>query len=145
MKKIKKIISVLLILAMILSFAGCSTNTSVDEPAGIKNGTYTAKAKGMGGDVEVEVTVTESKIDSVKVLGHNETPGISDPAIEKIPADILKAQGLKIDAVTGATVTSNAILAAVTDCLLQAGANTEELKNKGLDVEVLENETIDAA
>lgn len=144
MKKIRKIIAVLLILAMTLSFAGCSSNTSADEPAGIKNGTYTAKSKGMGGDVEVEVTVTEGKIDSVKVLSHNETPGISDPAIEKIPSAVIKAQGLKIDAVSGATVTSNAILAAVADCLTQAGADVEALKNIGLEAEVFEDETIDA-
>lgn len=149
MKKTKKIISLLLILTMILSFVGCSNadSTPSDSQSGeattFKAGTYTAKAKGLGGDVEVEVVVNESTIESVKVLSHSETPGISDPAIENIPANIIKAQGLKVDAISGATVTSEAILAAVTDCLTQAGANIEELKTKVLDAVVLEDETID--
>ena len=49
-----------------------------------------------------------------------------------------------MDAVTGATMTSNAILTAVTDCIEQAGGNIEELKTKGLMLYALENEVIEA-
>lgn len=144
MKKTKQILSVLLVFIVMLSFVGCSKPASNGgEGALFKAGTYTAKAKGLGGDVEVEMILTETTIESVKVLSHSETPGISDPAIEQIPANIVAAQGLKIDAVSGATVTSEAILAAVIDCLTQAGANIEELKTKGLKAVVLEDETIE--
>lgn len=147
MKRNNKIISILLILVMILSFVGCSNTTTPtnqnEETAIFKAGTYSAKSQGMGGDVEVEVVVTESSIESVKVLSHNETPGISDPAIKNIPENIVAAQGLMIDVVSGATLTSNAILEAVTACLEQAGGNIEELKAKGLTAEVLEDEVIE--
>ena len=48
---------------------------------------------------------------------HNETAGISDPAIELIPAAILEANSPEVDAVSNATVTSNAIMEAVTNAL----------------------------
>lgn len=148
MKKLKKIISLMLIAVFVLSLAGCSSNTSppatVDKEGIFEAGTYTAKSKGMNGDVEVEVVVSNELIESIKVLSHDETAGISDPAIEKIPADILNAQGLKIDAISGATITSNAIIAAATDCLQQAGANIEALKQKGIEAVVLNDEIIDA-
>lgn len=150
MKKQKKIISLLLVLVMILSFVGCSNTTPAapanpnEEAALFKAGTYTAKAQGMGGDVEVEVVVSHSSIESIRVLSHNETLGISDPAIETIPENIVKAQGLMIDSVSGATMTSDAILTAVTDCLEQAGGNIEELKAKGLIADTLDNEVIEA-
>lgn len=85
-------------------------------------GVYTAASKGMGGDVTVEVTIGENgSIDAVKVVSHSETPGLSDPAIEQIPAAIVVAQSPVVDAVAGATITSKAIMAAVTDCATQAG------------------------
>ena len=86
-------------------------------------GTYTAEAEGKMGTITVEVTFTEDAIESVVILNHKETPGISDPAIERIPADIIAWQSLAVDTVTGATHTSNAILEAVTDCVLQAGGD----------------------
>ncbi len=144
MKKIKKIISLALIFVLLLGVSGCSSQKTDGDGASYKAGTYTAKAKGMMGDVEVEVIVSDNTIDSIKVISHTETAGISDPAIEKIPAAILSAQGLKIDAVTGATITSNAIIAAVTECLQQAGADIEALRNKGLTTAALKDEVIEA-
>lgn len=106
-------------------------------------GTYMAAAKGMGGDVNVEVVVTEDAIQSVTVKEHSETAGISDPAIEKIPAAIVEAQGLGIDAVSGATITSNAILTAAADALGQAGADVEALKAVSLAKEAKEDEKLE--
>lgn len=117
--------------------AALSETTSATLEAGtaglFKAGTYTAKATGMK-EMEVEVVVTDHEIIRVTLISHGETPGISDMAIEEIPAGIIKAQGLGIDAVSGATITSEAILAAVEDCLTQAGADITQLKTKGLAV-----------
>ena len=51
-------------------------------------GTYTASAPGNNGPVEVSVTVSDSAITAVEVIAHNETAGLSDPAIEQIPAGV---------------------------------------------------------
>lgn len=140
----KKFIAIGLSAVMGFSLAACSgggskatttaapLETTVAEAAGLfKAGTYTAKATGMK-EMEVQVVVTDNEIVSVTLLSHGETTGISDMAIEEIPAGIVKAQGLGIDAVSGATITSEAILAAVEDCLTQAGADITALKSKGL-------------
>ena len=95
---------------------------------GMTDGVYTAAAQGNNGPVEIEMTVESGVIANVAVLSHEETAVISDPAIERIPAAIVEGQTLAIDAVTGATNTSKAILQAAEDCLTQAGADVEAFK-----------------
>lgn len=92
-------------------------------------GTYTAAAPGLKGDVTVEVTFTADAIEKVEVTDHQETPGIGTNAVDKLPGRIVETQSLGVDAVAGATVTSEAILAAVADCVTQAGGDAEALKN----------------
>ncbi len=88
------------------------------------DGVYEGSANGMGGAVKVTVTVSGGKITAVEVGEHNETAGISDPAIEQIPAKIVEAQSTDVDAVAGATVTSEAIKEAVKAAL--SGEGTQE-------------------
>ena len=94
---------------------------------GMKPGTYTEVARGMYDGLTVDVTVSESKIEDIKVTAYNETaPGW--PALEKMPAAILEAQSLAVDTVSGATRTSEGILKAVEAALVEAGANVEDFK-----------------
>ncbi|HWR24386.1 MAG TPA: FAD-dependent oxidoreductase, partial [Feifaniaceae bacterium] len=93
-------------------------------------GTYTGKGTGMNGDVVVSVTFDKDAITSVEVTEHAETEGISDPAIANLPAAILAAQSTQVDAVSGATMTSNGIIAAVNDAITQAGADPAALVPK---------------
>ena len=51
------------------------------------------------------------------MVSHTETAGISDGAIEKIPAAIVEKQSTDVDTVSGATVTSKAIIEAVNAAL----------------------------
>ena len=74
MKMIRKLLSVVLALAMLLSMAGMALAQTAD-------GTYEGVAQGMGGDVKVSVTVSGGVITDVTVLSQNETAGISDPAL----------------------------------------------------------------
>ena len=78
-----------------------------------KDGVYTAEAKGMNGPVKVEVSVEGKKIAAVKVVSHSETPGISDPAFDVIPAAMVKANSFEVDGVSGATMTSKALIESV--------------------------------
>jgi fumarate reductase flavoprotein subunit len=91
--------------------------------ASLKDGSYTGVGTGKNGDVTVEVTVANGAISAVKVLSHSETPGISDPAIERIPAAIVDGQTVEVNAVAGATMTGDAILTAVKSCIQQAGGD----------------------
>lgn len=73
------------------------------------------------------MVLSSEKIDSVTVTKHEETQGIADPAIEQIPAAIVEHQSLKVDAVAGATMTSDGILSAVTAALETAGVDVSTL------------------
>ncbi|MCI6040494.1 MAG: FMN-binding protein [Clostridiales bacterium] len=73
----------------------------------------------IGGEIKVKVTMDGDKIAKIEVLSHNETAGISDPAFTQIPEAIIAAQSTSVDAVSGATKTSEALIAAVNDALSQ--------------------------
>ena len=88
-------------------------------------GTYTAVQPGFGGDVTVTIETDESSILSVEIAADGETEQIGGRAVAQMPDLLLEAQG-KVDGLTGATVTSGAILAAFDAALAQA---------KGEDVE----------
>ena len=80
---------------------------------------YLGTGAGIGGDVLVRVTMDGDKIANVEVVAQNETEGIGDKAIEAIPAAIVAANSADVDVVASATVTSEAIIAAVKDALSQ--------------------------
>lgn len=137
-KKIKKFISFFLVLCLML-MAACSKDTNkqvVEEPNNeetpvangrYKPGTYEASSLGMHGDVKVAVTFDENAITDVKVLEHTEVFGIADTTIETLPKAIVSNQSVDIDALTGATMTTRAILTAVKDTVTQAGGSVDEL------------------
>lgn len=91
-------------------------------------GAYTAQAQGKQSLVTVEVTFGENAIEAVEVLGHCESERIANTAISAITSDIVELQSLDVDAVTGATLTSMAILSAVRDCVGQAGGSVSDLE-----------------
>ena len=83
--------------------------------------TLTGTAPGRNGDVTVEVVATADRIYRIKVLDHQETEGIGTEAVKNLPVSIFQAQNLQVDAVSGATISSNAIKAAVIDALNNGG------------------------
>lgn len=97
-----------------------------------KAGTYQAVAKGFKDDIKVEVEFNEKSMTSIRVVEQKETYGIGQgmdtSPVNALPQQILDLQGLGLDTITGATVTSNAILSAVGDAASQAGADVESLK-----------------
>ena len=90
--------------------------------------TYDVVGTGKNGDVHVSVTIEAGKIVSVVVGEHQETPGICEPAIEKVPSAIVANQSISVDGVSGATMTSDAIKEAVGKALALAGLNPEDFK-----------------
>ena len=91
--------------------------------AAMADGTYTGVGQGKNGDVTVELQVTGGKLVAVRVVKHVETPGISDAALTQFPQRVVDAQSLKVDAVSGATLTSDGIRNAVADAIRKAGGD----------------------
>lgn len=68
-----------------------------------EDGIFEGTGAGHGGDLTVTMEVKDGKITSVTVKeSHQETPGISDAAIETLPASIVEHQSLAVDTVAGA-------------------------------------------
>ncbi|MDO4936905.1 MAG: FMN-binding protein, partial [Sutterellaceae bacterium] len=84
-----------------------------------KPGTYSAKANGIG-EVIVTMTFDANKITDVVLDVSHETPTIGGAAGEQLKQFLLKAQSAQIDAVTGASITSNAVSKAAAKCIAQA-------------------------
>jgi fumarate reductase flavoprotein subunit len=94
---------------------------------GYTAGTYTEKVSGRNAAITVEVVLSDSAIESVTVVDQSETASVAGVALERIPAAIVENQTTKVDGVTGATVTSNAIKQAVNNAITEAGGNTASL------------------
>lgn len=88
------------------------------------DGTYTGSALGMNDDINVEVVVSNGEISSIEIVSHSDDePYITDAqgVIDKIIAN----QSTDVDAVSGATYSSNGIIDAVKDALSNAEASDE--------------------
>jgi len=115
----KKIISVILALSMLLSMSAAMAD-------GLTAGTYSATVDGRNGPLTLSVTVDEAAITGVEIGEHQETPGVADPAFTILVDDVIKYQSVGVDTITGATVTSEAVLLGISECLKQAGANLDD-------------------
>ena len=90
-------------------------------------GTYEASVQGMGGPVVVTMEFSEDAIISTTAVGEQETKGLGDVAIEQLTKIVMEQQSADVDVVTGATVSSTAMLTAVADCINRAkGIATEK-------------------
>ena len=86
-------------------------------------GTYEAQEQGFGGAITVTVTVSDNEITDVAIVGDAETPTLGGVAVATMGEAIVNAQTPNVDALTGATVTSNAVFRALNDALVLAGAD----------------------
>lgn len=77
----------------------------------------TGEAQGYGGTLRVTVSMNGTDITDVKVVSHSETEGVGTRAIEALPGRIVEADSVQVDGVSGATITSEAIKAAVTQAM----------------------------
>jgi fumarate reductase flavoprotein subunit len=95
-------------------------SASTSRASGVyKAGTYMSSVEGYEGGVTVEVEFDHDSILSVRIVEENETKEIGGRAIETLPGEIVEAQTYAVDAFSGATITSNAIMTAVKDCIDQ--------------------------
>lgn len=113
--------------------SGSSSPVSIEvlnTPDTLKDGTYTGSGEGFGGTTTLSVTVKGGKISSIDVMEHNDTPSFFSMTSDLLD-QIVQNNGVNgIDAVSGATYSSQGILEAVQDALDRAAAVTEAAKQK---------------
>ena len=123
----KKTNSIIAVLGCLLFLGGCGTSDTdqikaytIAEAGTWIDGTYMETAKGKNGKFEVTVVIEDGNIAGISVGDNEETPEKGGVAIAQLPEEIVAAQSYDVDAVTGATVTSDGIKDAVARCLEKA-------------------------
>lgn len=124
----KKKICLLLSAVMVLSLAACGQK-SEPTPTPDNTETLTGTGKGYGGDVTVTLTRKDGTITACTVEGKDETPTVGGAALEELGKQVVAANGYDIDGVSGATMTTKGVKAAV------AAALGEEYKEETKPVE----------
>lgn len=107
------------------------TTQTTETTAAAETETLTGTAEGFGGDVTVTLTMEGDKITACSITGDDETPDIGGKALADLEKQIVAANGIEIDGVSGATVTGNAVKAAAAQAL-------------GIEIEETEAETKEA-
>ena len=124
----KRIAAFALASVMALSLFGCGAKSNSASSAAGVSGDFTGAAKGMGGDVTVTLTLTDSKITGCTAEGADETEGVGSKAIEQLPAAIAESGSIAVDGVSTATITSNAIKEAAAAAITAAGLKPEDFQ-----------------
>ena len=102
-----------LVVALLFTNSFDFGKTEEEPPAEVPGQTYTVEVDGHNGPMTVDVTIDGDTITGVRVVEHEETEGLADPALTDIPAAIVSANSTDVDVVSGVTVTSDAIIKAV--------------------------------
>ena len=130
MKKSKILISLVLACMMLLSACGGSAPAATTEAAAPAAASYTGTAQGMGGEVSVTLTIENGVITDCVATGDKETDGIGSVVIAQFPAQVVEGNTINLDAVSGATITSNAFIEAAKAALTAAGLNPDDYMTK---------------
>ena len=136
----KKILTVLcLILALMLAVCACSTPGETQDQGGDGNaaagegmvpGEYIGVGEGRNGAIVVKVTVSADRIDNVEVIASKETHNTGSVPVETYPQWIVENQSVDVDLVSGATISSAAMITAVRDALTQANCDFDAFSGK---------------
>lgn len=101
---------------------GSTTTPTTEVPeGGYKDGTYQGSGTGFGGTITVQVTVSGGKITAVDILSAAGETGSYFVSAQGVVSKVLSSQSPNVDAVSGATYSSNGIIQAVQNALSQAG------------------------
>lgn len=115
------IVTLIMGIGLSLYIASTGTVPAADNAASYTDGTYTASAHGCLSDVTVTVTITGGKVTDVDIDASGETPELGGNAAAALAEQLTEAGTTTgVDAVAGATMTSDAVFTAMDDCLSQA-------------------------
>lgn len=133
----KKTLALLLSMSMLFSACGgaktedkaedAKEETKVEETTGEPTGEGTAK--GNNGDVKAVVTFDGDKISKID-LEHEETEGLGDKAADSLVEKIIADNSVSVDTVSGATVTSTAVIEAVKAAIEASGRDIKAFETE---------------
>ena len=130
--KLKKFLSIFL--GILVLFGSCEKK----EPL-LRDGTFIGKSDGRNGPIEVAVTIKNGKIVDAEVIKDFESPNIADIAKQTIISQFLEeGSTATLDAVSGATITSNALFDAIDEALaISQGTKKADIIYKDSDYDIV--------
>lgn len=124
-----------LLLSMTMLFSACGS-AKTDKKAGdskeaaVGETTGEGTAAGHNGDLKAVVTFDGDKIAKID-LTHEETEGLGDKAADKLVEEIVANNSINVDTVSGATVTSTAVIEAVKAAIEASGRDVKNFETEG--------------
>lgn len=110
-----------------------------------KGGTFSGDAKGFSSTIKVEVTITSDKaIEAITIVDSAESADIGEVALPIMIEKVISNQSVDVDAVTTATITSDAFLLAVTNAIEAAGLKVTDIKASTAGTSDKKEETLEA-
>ena len=94
----------------------------------LPDGVFSGVGVGFGGNVYANVTIADRAIVNIEVTSHNETPAFAASVFGSLIPEIMARQATGVDATAGATETASALINAVEDALVTAGADLAALR-----------------
>lgn len=108
------------------TLSGATTNKSKETLQGkFKDGEWIGEANGYNGLIQVKVTIKNNEMISIEMISNSDDSGYIEPAMNLFD-EMVRGQTTSVDAVSGATYSSNGIINAVKDALEQARGNTDK-------------------
>lgn len=116
--------------SLISSFSNSSSLISSSTDVGpYTDGTYSGSANGYRGTTSLTVTISNGNIDTITIDSYEDDSEFFNRAKNTIIDEIITSQSLNVDTVTGATFSSNGIIAAVTDALSNALSDSSSISS----------------
>ncbi|HIY93039.1 flavocytochrome c [Companilactobacillus sp. HBUAS56275] len=116
--------------AKFMKFSDIIAQMNIPEDITYEPGTFKVTAVGHNGDLPMEVTLSDDRIEKIDIDTSSETQGIADVAFKRIPQQIIDGQTLNVDVVSGASITSKGVVDGVAKAVKMAGANPDILKKR---------------
>ncbi|WP_228727777.1 flavocytochrome c [Fusibacter ferrireducens] len=113
-----------------MRFSKISNLLNEEEEFEFNPGDYEVSTLGHGGSLPMKVTFSEKRIETIEIDREGETEGLADVVFTRIPDRIIEGQTLNVDALSGASETSNAVLDGVAKAIKLAGVNPDILKRR---------------
>lgn len=137
MRNYKRTLAICLTLVMVLLMAACQAKPVSSNNSGV----FTGESKGKNGAIKVEITIENAEIKDIKVVENHESD-FTKNVFEQLPKAMVAANTADVDVISGATLTSNAIIEAVKDAIKKSGI-TLAAKNASQDSKKVEDTSTD--
>ena len=117
-----------LAIALLVVCAATFTACSGSGKNALKDGVYMQSSGGHNGLVTLKTVVKDGKITDITTVESSETKGLGQEAINLLCRSMTENNSIRVDSVTGATVSSNCVKRIMQETLKQAGASDKAIQ-----------------